>query len=142
MNLKHFHWMKHSSFRCWKFCPYKAQTSKNFAQRNGLPYFCRGFCYANANWSNKIIKAVLAIQQWAAICSQRNAMLNEMHLKKHYYKEKIWVINLKQWAMEACFMECLLDCLKTLDMLTEISEMFSFISYVDAFSCRFIIPKL
>lgn len=85
---------------------------------------------------------MLAIQQWAAICCQRNAVLNEMHLGKHYYKGKIWVINLKQWGMEACFMKCLPDCLKTSDMLTEIPERFSTISWRGGFSPRFIIPKL
>lgn len=85
---------------------------------------------------------MLAIQQWAAICCQRNTVLNEMHLEKHYYKGKIWVINIKQWAMEARFMKCLPDCLKTLDMLTEISESFSVISYRSGFSFRFITPNL
>lgn len=85
---------------------------------------------------------MLAILQWPAICCQRNTVLNEMYLLKHYYKGKIWVINLKQWAMEACFMKCFPDCLKTLDMLTEISERFLVISYRDGFNFRFIIPKL
>lgn len=90
----------------------------------------------------QIIKAMLAIQQWAAICCQRNTVLNEMHLGKHYYKGKIWVINLKQWAMEACFMKSLPDCLKTSDMLTEIPERFFTVSWRGGFNPRFIIPKL
>jgi len=44
--------------------------------------------------------------------------------------------------MEVCFMKRLPDCLKALDMLTEISEMFSVISYVDGLNCIFITPKL
>lgn len=142
MNLKQFHGMKHSSFCCWKLCTFKAQPSENFDTRNWLCQFCRGFCYANGHWSNKIIKAMLAIQQWAAICCQRNTVLNEMHLEKHYYKGKRWVINLKQWAMETCFLKCLLNCLKILDMLTEIPERFSVTSYRGGFNFRFITPKL